>query len=90
LIFFSVVALLAADWLPTAGSTLWTRVVPGCAVALSVAFGLLMRVSVVPGYWRWMCRARNAALSAAVLLVLVDLVVFVWFVVALNESGGFP
>lgn len=88
MILYSAVALLAADWLPTDGSTLWTRVVPGCAVMLSLAIGLPVRVTVGPGYWRWLCRVRNVALCAAVLFVLVDLVVFVWFIVALSESGS--
>jgi hypothetical protein len=91
LIVYSAAALIAADWLLTVNSTLWARVVPGCAVLLSLAIGLPLpvRLTVGPRYWWWMCRAHNVALCAAVLFLLLDLFAFAWFIVALNESGGF-
>ena len=86
MILYTVVALMAASWLPDDDPVLLIRALPVGVVALSLAVGLPVRVTVGPRYWRWMCRARNVALCAAALFVLVDLVAIVWFIVTLSET----
>ncbi len=89
MILYAVVALMAASWLPTDDPLLWIRALPAGVATLSLVIGLPVRVTVGPRYWRWMCRARNVALCAAALFLLVDLVAIVWFIVALNETTDF-
>ena len=82
--FYAVVAVLALGWLAQVTSGWWTFAVAASVVAVSLSVGLPIRVTVVPESWRRMCRARNVAMCAASLFVLVDIVEFIWFLVAID------
>lgn len=85
LAFYTVVAVLALGLFAEAeGLSRWTIAVAAGVVAVSLGVGMAIRVSVERASWRRMCRARNAALCAALLFSVVDLVGVVWFVAAFS------
>jgi hypothetical protein len=85
LAFYAVAAALALTWLAQVSSDRRTLAVAATVVAVSLAAGLPIRVTIEkPVSWRRMCRARNAALCAALLFAAVDLAEFVWFVVSVS------
>lgn len=81
---YAAVAILALDGLLHVSQWRMGCVLAASVLMISLVIGLLTRVTVEPPRWRHLCRARNVALSAALLFSLLDIGGLIWFMVAFS------
>lgn len=85
LVFYVSVGALALGWSALANPSQWTFAVAGVVAAVSLVAGLPIRVTVESASWRWICRARNVTLCAALLFSVVDIVEFIRVLISMSD-----